>query len=279
MKPDITTSQVNTEDETVRNQLVAYLAPYEVHALFLLGNLQNRFKPAFTYVAKENNQIVGICAYYPIFQSCTIFATSPEAAKTFAKIVLREHPTVTALLGMSKMVAPAYAEFIASGRMPKKSPEADFFELTIKNFIPFVLPNVLIRPITDSDVATVARLHRLIHHAPLEDPITEEERARVRASTISFCVEVDGNIVSVATSNGLALRAFQILGVATDPAYQRRGYAKAVCSHLIEFMREKGAEKAIIFTGNENAPARKCYLDLGFQITDKYSVALFKPAV
>jgi hypothetical protein len=43
-------------------------------------------------------------------------------------------------------------------------------------------------------------------------------------------------------------------------------------------MQKKGAEKAVIFTGKENIAARKCYLDLGFQITDGYYVGLFEPA-
>jgi predicted GNAT family acetyltransferase len=192
--------------------------------------------------------------------------------------VLKKHPSVIALLGMANMVLPAYDEFVAWGRTLIEPPMNDFFELTMKNFQPFSLPRVEIHPVAEKDVDSVSRLQRLIHHVPLEDPITEEERVKVRALSVAFCLEVDGKIVSVATSNGLAIHAFQILGVATDPSYQRRGYAKALCSYLIQFMQKKGAEKAIIFTGEENIAARKCYLDLGFQITDKYYVGLFEPA-
>ena len=122
------------------------------------------------------------------------------------------------------------------------------------------------------------RLHRLIHSISTEQPITEEERAKIRLSSVTFCMEINEKIVAIASSNGLAISAFQILGVATDPAFRRKGYAKAVCSHLIRHMEQWGAARAIIFTGEENIAARKCYLDLGFQITDRYYAAIFQPA-
>jgi predicted GNAT family acetyltransferase len=178
---------------------------------------------------------------------------------------------------MAKIIKPAYEEFVAQGREPTTPPEMDFFELTMKNFRPFFLPDVLIRSITEQDIDSVARLQHLLHQIPIDDPITEEERVKVRALSVSFCLEVDGKLVAVATSNGLAIHAYQILGVATDPAFQRRGYAKALCSHLILHMLKQGGEKAILFTGEDNVAARKCYLDLGFQITDRYYVGIFQP--
>ena len=254
--------EVDSGKKQVCQDLIAYLTPHETRALFLLGNLRS-CQPAVTYIAKENNRVVGVCGYYPTFQSCTIFSESSEASRMFAQTVLREHSSVTCLLGMSKMVEPAYAEFVALGRKPIIPPEMDFLELSMRNFKPFLLPEISIRRVTDQDVDTVARLHRLINHViAMDAPITEEERAKVRTNDASFCLEVDGKIVTIANSNGLAIHAFQILGVATDPAYQRRGYAKAICSHLIRFMQKKGAEKAVLFTGKNNSAARKCYLDL-----------------
>jgi ribosomal protein S18 acetylase RimI-like enzyme len=75
----------------------------------------------------------------------------------------------------------------------------------------------------------------------------------------------------------MALRSMHFR-VATDPAYQRRGYAKAICLHLIELMQKKGAHKAVIFTDKENIAGQKCYLDLSFEITDEYFLAYFEPA-
>ena len=266
-----------TKNEQVRKSLIAFLKPHETQALFLLGNLQSRFQPSCVYVAQQQGQIVGVCGYYPTFQSCSIYSESPDASRALAQVVLKNHSSVNTLTGMARMVKPAYDEFIARGRVPTIAPEMDFFELSVKNFKPFTSSDGIIRPITDHDVDDAARLNRLIHHKSIEDPIKEEERLRVKAISITFCLEIDGKFVAVASSNGLAIKAFQILGVATHPDFQRKGYAKAVCSHLILSMQEKGAEKAIIFTGEENVAARKCYLDLGFQITDRYYVGMFQP--
>jgi ribosomal protein S18 acetylase RimI-like enzyme len=266
-------SEVNIEKE--RKNLIAYLQPHEAQALFLLANLQSHMEPSFVYVAKENNRIIGVCGYYPTFKSCTIFSERSVASKAFAQTMLKNHPDANTLLGMAVMVEPAYEEYLLQGRKPIREPEIDFFELEMKNFKPFFIPNALIRQVTENDVDAVVHLHRLIHHISRDNPISEDERVKIRMSEVAFCVETDGEVVSVAISNGLAIHAFQILGVATDPIYQKRGYAKALCSHLIEFMREKGGEKAILFTGKENLAARKCYLDLGFKITDRYYFCIF----
>jgi hypothetical protein len=44
-------TQFDGNQESVRKELIAYLAPHEAQALFLLGNLQSHFQPAFTYIA------------------------------------------------------------------------------------------------------------------------------------------------------------------------------------------------------------------------------------
>lgn len=269
-------TKLDINQESARKEVLDYLVPHETRALFLLGNLLTNFKPGFIYAAKESERIVGFCGYYPTFHSCTIFSESSEVSRAFAQIVLEKHSDVNHLLGMSEMIKPAYSEFVKAGRRPGNAPEKDFFELEIENFKPFFISEGSIRTVAEKDLDAVVRIMRQIHHVPADAPITEEERIKVRAVNISFCLEVDGKIVTIASSNGLAIHAFQILGVGTDPSYQRRGYAKAVCSHLIQVMQKKGAQRAVIFTGTENFAARKCYLDLGFQITDKYYCATFE---
>jgi len=264
------------DNEEVRRDLIAYLQPYETQALFLLGNIQSRFKPAYLYAAEQKGSKVGVCGYYPTFKSCTLFSESEVVSRLFAKEILKRHPEVHSLLGMASMAKPAYKEFLAQGRKHLDKPEQLFFELAMSDFIPFSPSDGIIRPISENDVDSVVMLHRVLHSLSLEDPVTEEERIRVRACDVTFCLEIDEKVVSVAVSNGLAVRAFQILGVATDPAYRRRGYARAVCSHMIRYMQKRGAEKAIIFTEKDNIAAHQCYLSLGFQVVDRYYLASFE---
>lgn len=271
----VSIDEVDIKDEKVRNNLIAYLAPHETKALFLLGNLQANFHPSFLYVASQNKRLLGVCGFYPTFKSCSIFSEREVVSRLFAQKILKKHP-ISVLLGMKTIVQPAFEEFLKQGKKSINFPQTDFYELKMENFRPYVSTEVKIRPVEEKDVEATIFLQRQIHHIPKDSPITEEERVKVTASAVKFCMEIEGKVVTVATSNGLAIRAFQILGVATDPAFRNRGYAKAVCSHLISYMKAKGATEAIIFTGEDNVAARKCYFDLGFQITDKYYIALFE---
>jgi len=260
----------------VRRDLIAYLQPHETQALFLLGNIQSRFGPAFIYVAEQEGNKVGVCGYYPTFKACTLFSESDIVSRLFAKEMLKRHGEVHTILGMANMAKPAYEEFLDHGREPLEDPEQVFLELEMSDFVPVSPVEGIVRPIKEEDVDRVAILTRLLRPVPSIDPVTEEERVKVKASDVIFCLEIDGKVVSVAASNGLAIQAFQILNVATDPAYQRRGYARAVCSHLIRYMQKRGAEKAVIFTGKDNMAAQKCYLSLGFQIVGHYYVGKFQ---
>ncbi len=267
-------AEVAPKNKKYRNELIEYLAKDEAKALFLIGNLVSNFQPSFVYVARQNARIVGVCGYYPTFKSYSIYAETDHASRELAKKVIPIH-SISALLGMKQMILPAYDEFSKQGMKSIANPEHVFFELDMKNFKPYFTQDGQIVPIEKNDIDEAVRLQRQIHNISKENPITEEDRIKVVTCRVKFGLKINGKLVSIATSNGLAIKAFQILGVATDSNSQKKGYAKAVCSHLISYMKEKGANKAIIFTGEDNIAAKKCYLDLGFQIVDKYYFAIF----
>jgi len=267
--------EVDTKNKNCQKELIDYLAKNEARALFLIGNLTQNFQSSFIYVAKQNKQIIGVCCYYYIFKSCSIYAETDVASKELAKKVIAVH-SISSLLGMKHMIKPAYEEFLKYKKKAINNPEKLFFELDMNNFKPYFTEDGEIGPIEKNDIDEAVLLQRQIHNIPKENPITEEDRLKVIKSSVKFGVKINGKLISIATSNGLAIKAFQILGVATKSNYKKKGYAKAVCSHLISYMKKKGANKAVIFTGENNTAAKKCYLDLGFQIVDKYYFALFE---
>lgn len=267
--------EVDSKNKKYRNELIHYLAKDEAKSLFLIGNLVSNFQPSFIYVARQNGSIVGVCGYYPIFNSCSIYAETDESSRMLAKKVISLH-SIQALLGMKTMILPAYDEFLKQGMKSIGNPEQVFFELNMKNFKPHLTKDGKIVSIQMNDLDDAIRLQRQLHNIPINKPITEEERIKVVKCEVKFGLKINDKLVSIATSNGLAIKAFQILGVATDPFYQKKGYAKAVCSYIISYMKDKGADKAIIFTGEDNIPAKKCYLDLGFQIVDRYYFVIFE---
>jgi GNAT superfamily N-acetyltransferase len=282
--------ELDATSEEICAWLTDFLSPYETQALFLLGNELNPKQQCvlYAFVATHplevprrqgpDTTVLGVCGYYPAFRSCSLFTLTPEASEALGTHVAKRHP-ITALLGTAQSAKPAYEALMTMGYTPLGAPEKAFFEMDIaKDFRPVPCPAGIIRPLEPQDEDAAIMLLRHMNSPPIAGPITNEERARLRANPIIFCLELDGKIVSLASTNGKAIHAFQILGVVTDPAYRNRGYAKAVCSHLIAFMKETGATRAVLFTGKENAAATRCYRDLGFTITGDYYVALFSPS-
>lgn len=258
-----------------RSELVAYLSRQETQCLFLLGNLLHPFGPSWLYAARSEGKLVGVGGYYLPFRAFSLFSESASVSRALARHVAHLH-SVTALVGMASMTQPAYEELLAQGLKTLGDPTNDFYELDALSFQPFVSKEGLIRPMEPRDVDPAARLSRLLQSEPSTAPVDDEERRKILSTSLRFCLEMNGRVVSMASSNGLCVKAFQILGVATDPSFQRKGFARAVCSHLISFMFAQGATKAVLFTGQKNVAAQHCYTALGFQITDRYYVGRFQ---
>ena len=128
------------------------------------------------------------------------------------------------------------------------------------------------------DHQSVARLFRHLHHQPQDPPITEEELRMVAMNPNCYVLEVDGEVVSTASTNGVGISAFQIIGVSTHPDHRNKGYARAVCAALTRAMWDAGARRCVLFTEIENVVAQACYRKLGFSTTDEYWLArLEKP--
>lgn len=263
--------KANLEKE--RERIIAYLRPFEVYALFLIGNLEDKGFPSSYYIAIRGEEIVGVAAFFPIFQSFSLFTEYPEVAREIVRFVPNKDDIRT-LLGISSAAKYAYEEFLKLGYKSENIPKAVFMELNLRNFRFYNVKEGIIRPIEEKDIDQVVILHRYIHNLSSDLPITENERNKIRFSKAKYCLEVDNKIVSSAVSNGLVGETFQILGVSTHPDYRRRGFAKAICSTLISHFQEK-AKKCFLFTDYDNMPAIKCYHALGFNITDEYYVASF----
>jgi len=59
----------------------------------------------------------------------------------------------------------------------------------------------------------------------------------------------------------------EIYMIAVDPSAQRRGIARALSQHALDFMRSKGNTVAMVETGGDpgHAPARATYEAAGFR--------------
>lgn len=267
--------KLDHQDPAVKERLREFLAPHEVHALFILGNLRSIRPQTNMYVAIRDGLWVGVCGYYGVHQSMNPFSTDPQVARQLVRHTAGLHPIIEYLTGIDYAAQPALEELQSLGYQCMNDPHQVFMELGGQP--PPQEAEAQCRQMAPDDAEQVVRLLRVMWDEDPATPITQEELDRVRLNPARWVLEADGRIVSTAATSGIGISACQIIGVATDPNHRRKGYARAVCAHLIRQMAAKGAQQTVLFTDVGNLAAQRCYQGLGFRIAGKYYVAKFKP--
>lgn len=107
-----------------------------------------------------------------------------------------------------------------------------------------------------------------LKESELPDDLSEEKtRAQFlwkAERKIIWGLFTEGRLASVAELNAKALDLGQVGGVYTVPRFRKRGLAKSLMRQLLlDAKNVHGIRKLIIFTGEENIPARKVYESLG----------------
>jgi ribosomal protein S18 acetylase RimI-like enzyme len=267
--------KLDHENSAIRKKIFEFLAEYEPHALFILGNLTMNFPHSHLYAAAKDGRWLGIAGYYDFGKSLIPFSTDAEVTRALAQHMAAAHPQIEYVNGIDYAAEPAYRELLRIGYLPDNNPNQVFMEMT--GLPPLQQLEEFARQIQEGDRAEVAHLHRCLRGTWDETrPLTAEELKRSSFNKLCTAVTADGHIVATASSNGVGIRCYQILGVATHPAYRRRGYARAAVAALMRIMAGLGGCHAVLFTDQDNAAAQQCYLGLGFKITGKYYVGKLK---
>jgi GNAT superfamily N-acetyltransferase len=93
------------------------------------------------------------------------------------------------------------------------------------------------------------------------------------ADEVAWVAVAEGRPVSYSAFNAVLPDIVQLGGVYTPPEQRGRGYAKAAVAHSVSVARERGAERAVLFTRNPNAA--RSYAAVGFQHVGDYGLVLF----
>jgi len=83
-----------------------------------------------------------------------------------------------------------------------------------------------------------------------------------------------GRLVSLAAFNAVLPDIVQLGGIYTPPAFRRLGYATIAVAASFVAARERGATRAVLFTGNPNAA--RCYEALGFRRIGDFALILLR---
>jgi GNAT superfamily N-acetyltransferase len=269
-------TKLDITDTTIRQRVVDFLTLDESHALFLLGNLRNNVPNSFLYVAHEGERWLGLIGYYENYRAAIPFTKDPTVAANLAHHVAQRHRLIDWVNGIDYSAKPACDALIKLGYTLANDPRQVFMVSTQE---PELQPHEeRVRRIEPRDYLQTARLLRLLNHpvkvkgkGPVE--VSTEELKRIRLNPIRFVLEEENTLACTACTNGLGLSAYQILGVATDPAFRRKGYASAVCAKLMRHMKSLGAKKSVLFTQHTNTAAIHCYEKLGFHKEGEFVVA------
>jgi ribosomal protein S18 acetylase RimI-like enzyme len=267
--------KVDHENATVRKKIFSYLAEVEPHTLFILGNLTMNFPQTHLYAASRNGRWVGIAGYYATHKAIVPFSTDADVTRALTRHVVGTHKRIEYMNGIAYAGEPAYAELLQMGYQPANNPYHVFMEMS--GLPPRQPHEASARLMQQNDRPEIAHLLRCLSETWDENRLlTTEELERTGLNPLRTVVSANGQIVSTASSNGLGIRCYQILGVATHPARRRHGYARAAVAAIMRIMAGLGGRHAVLFADRENTAAQQCYLGMGFKITGEYYVAKLK---
>ena len=108
---------------------------------------------------------------------------------------------------------------------------------------------------------------------------SRQEVERAFADGASWLLEDEGRPVAYQHFNARLPDIVQVGGVWTPPDLRGRGYARAVVAGSLLAARAQGALRAVLFTDDDNRPAQRAYVALGFERVGDYGlVILAQPA-
>ena len=270
------------------------LLPSEARSTFLLGNargsgitdrgghLNGTWLGAF-----EGDRLAGVLAHARGPDSMLV-APFGHARPLLAEADRRGiRPSL--VLGTGDRVDEAVAAFPPSWRIDKRMRET-LFLLRWPRWTP--PPPVGLRPSHPETTVGVLRPEDAAGAALVLDVLSREgglhetpEQNLRRAERLSregrACVaRAGGRVVAISCEAASTGRLVHVGATATEPAFRRRGLAGACVAAVLERARDAGraTEGAVLFTGEENAPARALYERLGFVAEAPFELCVLEKA-
>lgn len=276
-------------DETA---LEKFLAPHASSSMFLRANaraagLVDRGAPLQgTYVAAlAGREIIAVAAH---FWNGMLVLQAPDARalESVARAaVSRSGRELTGLVGPQQQVETARATLGLSGRATSHDSREKLYELDLAELeVPRDLAAgrlVCRRPRPDElDVVTRWRvdysLEALgVRAGPERAATARDEILRLQGENSQWILLDHDRAVSYSAFNARLPDAVQVGGVWTPPPLRGRGYGRAVVAGSLLDARREGVRKGILFTGDENRPARAAYEALGFRVVGDFALVVF----
>lgn len=225
--------------------------------LFIIGDLEAfGFQTDFQEVWGDfdnHGQLRAVLLRYR--ENFIISSSGNYDASGFAELIRRQKRANFFVSGM----APLVDQLV--GHLDSPTQSRQLFYARCDDLQKQVVVDVTVREATIADVPRIVKLHRQIFETQegREESLTHSLQNGVARAVY---IEKEGEIVSTAITAAENTRSAMIVGVATHPKYEKRGYASACMSYLCQQLLDEGKHICLFY---DNPDAGKIYKRLGFR--------------
>jgi len=257
-----------------RVSLVRYLEQDRVNNLYHLANLAQVGMecPDLRYFgAYSGDELLGVLML--MRRNAGVAWHDPAVLSEFVRLMRREG--ALALSGRRDQVEPLLA-LLPAGQVRRMVP-AHCAGVTPQSLRPWPGCGERLAGMDDMDVLIdLYAQERLLTLASREEHRLRLERTLNTGGLIAL-VERDGLAVSAARTSAIGHGMAMIGGVATLPAYRRRGFARACTGLLSQLLLDQGIEPYLTYDFTDPAASRT-YASLGFADVSDWLLTFFQPA-
>ena len=270
--------------------LEAFLERHADTSLFLRSNLRSAgivdrgetFQA--TYVgAFEGDELTGVAAHG---WNGNVIVQAPGWLHAVVRAAVeRTGRPVRGIIGPRAQLCAARTALGLDDRPARMDSHDQLFALSLVDLIrPASLdaPGVRCRPSRPDDLDLIARWRVAYSVEILGETDGPNLRAEARSDMerqheagSAWLLEQDGTPLAFSAFNARLPDVVQIGGVFTPPEQRARGWARAAVAGSLLAVAASGVRRAILFTGEDNAAARRAYEAIGFRVIGDYGLLLF----
>ncbi|CAM5195533.1 hypothetical protein UACE39S_06846 [Ureibacillus acetophenoni] len=246
--------------ESDRENLMDFIGKKPAENLFIIGDVEAYgFDQDFQKLWGEFNENGELKAVLLKWEGNYIpYAEGEYDVEGFAKIML-DDPTMRELSGLKEIVEPlkqlipkklrrestCYYAKCSELAITKSAEELQYVHLMTYDDIPETVALLKAIPEFDTSHITVESKEKML----------QDQTGR------TYLIQVDGKLVSTASTTAENKHSAMVVGVATLEGYKRRGYASDIMIKLCNDLLAEGKELCLFY---DNPDAGKIYKRLGF---------------
>jgi predicted GNAT family acetyltransferase len=266
-----------------------FFAAHACTTLFLQNNLRkagyvDRGKPYHaTYVAAfESGAITALAGH--CWNGNVLLEAPRDLEPVVREVVRASGRSVSGILGPRAQVVAARSALGLDGAAAYMDSAEDLFALelaTVRVPAPLERGELLCRKPHDGELAMLIDWRHDFRHQHLREVAGEalvakcrEEIQRLHREDAHFVLERAGEPVAYAAYNAALPSCVQIGGVWTPPPLRSQGLARAVVAGALLAARARGVASSVLFTEEDNHPAKAAYRALGYQRVGDYGMVM-----